>query len=134
MVNLSCAIAYNMKSNCHTAQRCQNQIYMYITDIYLPIISTFKNSGSIRSYICGWKHSTILLYIALQHIYLDEQYIFNESKRLYIVGIKFQFNHSMYVGIEAYTDTVILEDLHLYAYFIRLQHSSFNYIYLHFMI
>ena len=57
----------------------------------------------------------------LQHIYLDEQYIFNESKRLYIVhGIKFQFNHSMYVGIEAYTDTVILEDLHLYAYFIRL--------------
>ena len=51
--------------------------------------------------------------IALQHIYLDEQYILNESKRLYIVGIKFQFNHSMYVGpIEAYTDTVILEDLH----------------------
>ena len=45
--------------------------------------------------------------IALQHIYLDEQYIFNESKRLYIVGIKFQFNHSMYVGIEAYTVTVI---------------------------
>jgi hypothetical protein len=72
--------------------------------------------------------------IALQHIYLNEQYIFNESKRLYIVGIKFQFNHSMYVGIEAYTDTVILEDLHLYAYFIKLQHSSFNYIYLHFMI
>ena len=51
-------------------------------------------------------------------------------------GIKFQFNHSMYVGIEAYTgtDTVILEDLHLYAYCIRLHHSSFNYIYLHFMI
>jgi hypothetical protein len=59
--------------------------------------------------------------IALQHIYLDEQYIFNESKRLYTVGIKFQFNHSMYVGIETYiTDTVILEDLHLYAYFIKL--------------
>ena len=43
--------------------------------------------------------------IALQHIYLDEQYIFNESKkRLYTVGIKFQFNHSMYAGIEAYTN------------------------------
>ena len=58
--------------------------------------------------------------IALQHIYLDEQYIFNESKLLYIVGIKFQFNHSMYVGIEAYTVTVILEDLHLYAYFLEV--------------